>query len=41
MECSALTQTGLKAVFNDAISAVINNRTAALSKKKKSKCLIL
>ncbi|XP_042594916.1 ras-related C3 botulinum toxin substrate 1-like [Cyprinus carpio] len=38
LECSALTQTGIKTVFNEAIHAVQHRSTA---KKKQKKCLIL
>lgn len=38
MECSALTQKGLKAVFDEAIRAVIAPKPV---KKKKSGCMIL
>jgi GTPase SAR1 family protein len=37
LECSALTQEGLKGVFDEAIRAAMNKTT----KKKKKKCLIL
>jgi len=37
LECSALTQEGLKTVFDEAIRAALNKNT----KKKKSKCIIL
>jgi len=37
LECSALTQEGLKAVFDDAIRAALNKPV----KKKPTKCLLL
>ncbi|KAK4214110.1 ras-like C3 botulinum toxin substrate 1 [Rhypophila sp. PSN 637] len=40
VECSALTQFGLKQVFDEAIRAVLNPRKEP-SKQKKSKCTIL
>lgn len=40
-ECSALTQTGLKAVFDYAIKAVLEPKRAPTTKKKSPKCLIV
>jgi GTPase SAR1 family protein len=39
VECSALTQGGLKQVFDDAIRCVLNHKQQP--KKKKSNCVIL
>jgi hypothetical protein len=39
LECSALTQQGLKQVFDDAIRCVLE--TILKPKAKKSKCIIL
>ena len=39
VECSALTQGGLKQVFDDAIKCVLNHKQAP--KKKKGACIIL
>jgi Ras-related C3 botulinum toxin substrate 1 len=40
-ECSALTQMGLKTVFDYAIRAVIEPKAAPQSKKKSTKCTVL
>ncbi|PSR83856.1 P-loop containing nucleoside triphosphate hydrolase protein [Coniella lustricola] len=41
LECSALTQRNLKAVFDEAIRAVLSPRPQATQSKKKGKCTIL
>ncbi|CAN8100691.1 unnamed protein product [Discula destructiva] len=41
LECSALTQRNLKAVFDEAIRAVLNPRPVQTQTKKKGKCTIL
>lgn len=40
-ECSALTQLGLKAVFDHAIRAVLEPKKAPTKQKKKGTCLVL
>ena len=37
IECSALTQKGLKSVFDEAIKVALENKMAALRKKSKGK----
>ena len=41
MECSALTQKGLKLVFDEAIGCVIMNQQNPKHKKKSFRCSIL
>jgi Ras-related C3 botulinum toxin substrate 1 len=41
MECSALTQKGLKQVFDEAIKAILRPRKAPPVKKQKEGCMIL
>uniref|UniRef100_M4BQL1 Uncharacterized protein n=1 Tax=Hyaloperonospora arabidopsidis (strain Emoy2) TaxID=559515 RepID=M4BQL1_HYAAE len=41
IECSALTQIGLKSVFDEAVRCVITNRQESKDHKKKSKWSIL
>jgi len=40
MECSALTQTWLKAVFDEAIRAVLTPAVHTKEKKKRGGCLL-
>jgi Ras-related C3 botulinum toxin substrate 1 len=40
MECSALTQTGLKAVFDEAIRAVLTSHSTTKKDKQKGCCLL-
>ncbi len=41
VECSALTQVGLKRVFDEAIKQALHNKEAANRKPKKKKCVML
>ena len=41
MECSALTQKGLKNVFDEAIRAVINPDTSSTKQKRRGGCSVL
>jgi len=41
MECSALTQTGLKALFDEALRAVIYKTLPPNSRKKRSGCVLI
>jgi len=41
MECSALTQKGLKQVFDEAIKAILRPRKAPAPKKKSEGCVLL
>jgi len=41
MECSALTQKGLKQVFDEAIKAILRPRKAPVAKKKSEGCVLL
>jgi len=41
VECSALTQEGLKNVFDTAIQTVVAGGGATLTRSKSKKCLIM
>jgi GTPase SAR1 family protein len=41
MECSALTQSGLKDVFDEAIRAVVSPSSSSSGGKKKTSCSLL
>jgi len=41
VECSALTQSGLKRVFDEAIKIALQNKEARNKKPKKKKCAML
>jgi len=41
MECSALTQKGLKQVFDEAIKAILRPRKVPVTKKKSEGCVLL
>ena len=41
LECSALTQEGLKEIFDEAIRAVLLKRNLSREKKRKRHCILL
>ena len=41
LECSALTQQGIKVVFDEAIRAALNTHTKVTKKQKRSRCSIM